>query len=439
MSLRIQRKKAAAVLVGSFLLLLFAKDFLGISMPNMVFTALWLLILVLADENSAAAFTLSSVICFASTLSITVPCAVYIVLSLFRRRTVKLDVFLLVSLYIVFVEAIRLLTVTGENFRSYVNSMAILFLVYTILSNLRDDRISAVKCIQYYIGFFVFLSLDIIWATVRSFGSFSAIISGHFRIGQVNTFDESLAGVFSINTNGIALMAIMAIASTVLLMSKKYISPKLAIPLLIYYSAVGFLTISKSFILVYAVFWCLYICWYFTKNHKNVIRPLCLISLFAILVALLWDTDVVQNVLARFDSEDWTTGRDQILVEYWNAMQESIFDSTFGVGLQNLKDKVSMRYAPHNAFLEIFVCFGGVGLAGYLLFFVQLIYTGLKICKAKNPGDRYRFINMIPFISYFIFIQGLQFLRVTYVYSLMAIAFAAFICAESQKKEEISA
>ena len=86
MRLRIQRGKIPVALVIIFLLLLTAKDFIGISIPGIVFTALWMMILLFADEDTSTAFTLSSVICFASTLSITIPCVFYIFLNLFRKK-----------------------------------------------------------------------------------------------------------------------------------------------------------------------------------------------------------------------------------------------------------------------------------------------------------------------------------------------------------------
>ena len=168
MKLRIQKGKISVVLVILFLLLLAVKDFMGMSIPGIVFTVLWMLILLLADESTSTAFTLSSVICFASTLSITIPCVFYIVLSVFRKKSLKVDVILLTSIYIALIELVRLIVGNGEEFRLYVNSMAVLFLVCIVIAKLKEKSASADLCIKYYIVFFAFLSLDIIWATIRT-------------------------------------------------------------------------------------------------------------------------------------------------------------------------------------------------------------------------------------------------------------------------------
>lgn len=430
MRLRIQRGKIPVALVIIFLLLLTAKDFIGISIPGIVFTALWMMILLFADEDTSTAFTLSSVICFASTLSITIPCVFYIFLNLFRKKSLKLDAIFLTSIYVALIEFFRLVAGGEEDFRLYVNSMAVLFLVYTVISKLKERSASADLCIKYYIACFAFLSLDIIWATVRSLGNLRAIISGSFRIGQVDLLDESMTGIFSINANGIALMSVLAVSSVMLLMSKKYFTKKMAIPLLIYFSAVGLLTVSKTFILVYAGFWCLYVCWYSSKSNTNIFKPFALVGAFILIIVFMWNTDIVQNVIVRFDTNDLTTGRVDVAVDYFDYMEQNRIASIIGIGLQNVTSKTALVHVPHNAILEIYVCFGIVGIIAYSLFFMSLVRSGIQKCKTSTNYDGRILINLIPFISFFVFIQSLQFLRINYIYASIAIAFAAMILTE---------
>ena len=435
MSLIIPKRKVPGIFVMLFLLLLTAKDFLGIAIPSILFTVIWIFILLLADEDTSTAFTLSSVICFASTLSITIPCVLYICLTLIRR-TLRLDAILLTSLYVALIELFRLISGNGEVFRLYVNSMAVLFLVYTVISKLKENSVSAVLCIKYYLVFFAFLSLDIIWATARTLGNIMRIISSGFRIGQVDILDESMTGILSINANGIALMSALAVSLVMLLMSKNFISKIIAISLLVYFSLVGLLTVSKTFILVYIGFWCLYLCWYSLKNNRNVFKPLALVGIIILMVVFMWNTDVVQNVIARFDTNDLTTGRVDVAVEYFDYMKHNIVASIIGIGLQNVTAKTSLIHVPHNAILEIYVCFGVVGIIGYLLFFVSLIRSGISICRNSSSYDGHILINMIPFICFSIFIQSLQFLRINYIYASIAITFAAMILRENQEEEE---
>lgn len=439
MSLVIKREKLPVGLVVAFLGLLFIKDFIGITIPSIVFTFVWILILLFADTDTSTAFTISSVICFASTVSITIPCAVFIVRSLLGRKTIRLNAVMMTSMYVVIVELCRLLCTQGEDFRHYVNSMVVLLLVWAVIMELDEKKASPQSCIKYYLAFFVFMSFDIVWATVKSLGSISAIVSTGFRIGQVELADETVEGIFSVNANGIALMAILAVASIMLMLSKKRMNLKLAIPMLIYCSLVGLLTVSKTFILVYAGFWILYVLWYASSNKTNVFKPLGLIVVGVIVIVAVWQTDIVQNIIVRFNAADITTGRVDVTNEYLEYMRNDKIASVIGIGLQNITSKVSLSHVPHNAILEIFVCFGVVGLIMYFCFFVSLIRMGIHFIKTETE-EHYTFINFIPFVVFITFIQGLQFLRITYIYALIALVFACMVLktrtANSTRKED---
>lgn len=425
MATKIEKKSLPLLYVIFFLILLAIKDFVGVSIPIVVFTVLWVLIIFFADNSVSTAFTLSSVICFASILSITIPCIIYLGLYILHHRRLKITPILVVSLYVIVIEFLRLVNNPAENFNLYVNSMSVLLLVYAVVSEISENRVNPIVCIKCYLAFFVFLSLDIIWATVKSLGSFQLIISGGFRIGQVELLDETVAGIFSINANGIALMSMIAISLTMLLYSRRYLSNGIAIPLMIYYSIVGLLTVSKTFILVYVGFWCLYICWYTVVNNHNILKPLALIIAFFIVIGLLWNTDIVQNIIIRFDVNDLTTGRIAVADEYLEFMRQNNAASIFGIGLQGVTGKTSLVHVPHNAILEIYVCFGGIGIIAYIAFFIFLIRSGLYVRRNEHNSIHPSFINLIPFTVFFIFIQSLQFLRINYIYASIAMTFAA--------------
>ena len=313
-------------------------------------------------------------------------------------------------------------TIEKKNIPSF---YVLLFLVYAVISEMSEARVDPTVCIKYYLLFFSFLSLDIIWATAKSLGSFLLIVSGSYRIGQVELLDETVTGIFSINANGIALMAMLAISLTMLLYNRRYLSNVIAILLMIYYSIIGLLTVSKTFILVYIGWWCLYICWYSVANNRNIFKTVALIIAFFVAVRILWNTDIVQNIIIRFDVNDLTTGRIDVAGEYLDFMRHNNVASVFGIGLQNVTGKTALVHVPHNAILEIFVCFGGIGIIAYIIFFLSLITTGIYIQRRGDNTIHSFFINLIPFIVFFIFIQSLQFLRINYIYASIAVAFAA--------------
>lgn len=419
-------------LITAFLALLFLRDIIGVGVPNIVFTVLWLLIIVLCEKPVSAAFTVSAVICFASTLSITIPSAAFIVWILFNRKTLKIHTVFFVSLYIIIEELIRVCLVSSDNFKQYTNSMVVLLLVCIITEELYENRLSDEKILKFYVLFFGFLSFDIIWATAKSLGGLSEIVTGTFRIGHISQYDETVVGLMSMNANGIALMTMVAISSLMLMISKGRIKKRFAIPLIVYFSFVGFLTISKTFLLVYVGFWVLYSLWYVKKNGKNIFKPLALFAVIGILTAAVWNTELVQNVVSRFDSEDITTGRVDVIFEYLSYMANNTKALFVGIGLQNITDKTSIIRVPHNAILEIFVCFGIVGILAYAAFFIALIRSAIK--HSKKTNEKNIFINFIPFIVFFVFIQSLQFLRINYIYASIAIVYACMLMTQKRKK-----
>lgn len=418
-------RKLPFAFVIVFMLLLTAKDYLGLSIPGNLFTLLWILIILFANKDVSTAFTLASVICFASTLSITIPCVLYFGLFIINHRKIRATPVLFVSLYVLIIEFMRLVGDSGESFNLYVNSMSVLLLVYTVITTISEKEVNPVTCIKFYLWFFAFLSLDIVFATAKTLGSFNSIITGSFRIGQIALIDENASGVFSINANGIALMSILAISLTMLLFVKGYLSRVPMIAFLIYYSIVGLLTVSKTFILVYVGFWCLYILWYTVTNNRNIFKTLALIIVALIVVYLMWDTNMVQNVIARFDTNDITTGRVDVAAEYIEYMNRHRIDSIIGIGLQNVTGKTSLIHVPHNAVLEIFVCFGWIGVLAYFAYFTFMFFSGVHLQRQNSDSIWVAGINFIPLFIFLVFIQGLQFLRITYIYSSIVLVFAA--------------
>ena len=364
------------------------------------------------------------VICFASILSITIPCIIYLGLYILHHRALKITPILLVSIYVVVIELFRLVNNPAESFNLYVNSMSVLLLVYAVVSEISE------KPCEFYCMYKILPCIFHI--SIFRYNMGYSKVARKFSIDYFRwlpnwtgrTLDETVTGIFSINANGIALMSMVAISLTMLLYSRKHLSNGIAIPLIIYYSIVGLLTVSKTFILVYIGFWCLYICWYTVSNHHNLFKTLALIMCFFIAIRLLWNTDMVQNIIIRFDVNDLTTGRIDVAAEYLEFMRQNNMASIFGIGLQDVTGKTSLVHVPHNAMLEIYVCFGGIGIIAYIVFFIFTIMSGLYVQKNESNNTHPSFINFIPFIVFFIFIQSLQFLRINYIYASIAMTFA---------------
>lgn len=414
-------------LIAAFLILLVLKDFAGVSVPSILFTLVWFAIILFCSTSVGGAFSIASVICFASTISITIPIVFYMVVVLVRNKKLgRLNPIFAISFIIAVIELVRLFLLQGESFNNYVNTMAVVLLTATIITGILNGDVEALMCLKFYLGLFVFLSVDIIWATAKAVGNIGGIISGSFRIGQVALIDSSVEGLLGMNSNGIALLAMVAAAAILLMFNKRYLSLLWSIIGIIFAVFVGFLTVSKTFILVFAGMYLLYLIWYILKSNGKNITPIFVLAVSIVAFIVLPQTTIVKNVLDRFSSGDLTTGRIDVANEYLDFMFKDFSRVILGMGLQNITIKSGFVHVPHNAILEIFVCFGIVGIIMFSVYFINLIKMNIEYRK-NNSLEKANFINYLPVVVYVVFIQSLQFMRINYIYAMIAIVFACLM------------
>ncbi len=417
----------------AFLGLLFARDFLGETIPLHVFTVIWILGIMVWDFNMSTAFTVSVSICFTSNISITIPIAVYIGYSFYKYGTkIKVNTFLVISALIAIQEYCRFSSRYFQSMTEYVSRIMIVFLVAFVITLFDFDDIKPESILKYYLTMYAFLIIDIIYATAHHLGSLSMIVSEHFRIGNTDRFVEE-SSLLSMNANGIALLSMIAICSALVLIHYKKFKLSIAVPFIVFSSVAGFLTISKTFILVYTGAMSMWLIWYAYSHQRSVIKTLGIILIFVCAVLILLQTPMVENVFERFETGDLTTGRVEIMGDYLEYMSDqNFFVKLFGIGIQNVNAKAGMMYVPHNAIIEIFVTIGFIGLIYYTLFFYKYLKRPNELCLMKYNKTPL-FINYIPFITYFTFIQSLQFIRIGYIYGSLITLFACMMCCENKQ------
>ncbi len=421
-------------LIASFLILLVLKDFVGVSIPSILFTVVWFAIILFCSTSVGGAFSIASVICFASTISITIPIVFYMVVVLVRKKKFgRLNPIFAISIIVAVIELARLFLLKDESFNNYVNTMSVVILTATIITGILNGDVEPSMCLKFYLGLFVFLSVDIIWATAKVVGNIGGIISGSFRIGQVDLFDSTMEGLLGMNSNGIALLAMVAVAVILLMFNKRYLSLLWSIIGIIFAAFVGFITVSKTFILVFAGMYLLYLIWYILKSNGKNITPIFVLAVSIVALIVLPQTTIVKNVLDRFSSGDLTTGRIDVANEYLDFMFKDFSRIILGLGLQNITIKSGFMHVPHNAILEIFVCFGIVGILMFSVYFINLIKMNIGYRK-NNSLEKANFINYLPIIVYAVFIQSLQFMRINYIYAMIAIVFACLTLVSNKRK-----
>ena len=379
------------------------------------------------------AFTVAATICFASSISITIPLFVFLLLFVFKHKILCRSSTLYLSLLIIFIEGTKFLQFDNQDFKLYVNySMIILVVAFVISFQFKKNIFDIALILKYYIAFFIFLSLDILILTIKNYGSFSAILDTSFRIGQTDFIEGELSSAMSINANGIGLLAIIAVIVAYILLRNHYVSKTYAYSVMVYSSIIGFLTVSKTFFVIYILMVILITIENTITYSKNPTKILALFVIIVIVFLIFKNTTFYSNIMLRFSTGDLTTGRIDITQKYIEFMSAHPQYQAFGLGLQNVNTKVGLANVPHNAILEIYVTLGIVGLISYLFFFIGIFFqanrNNLKVHNRKIP-----FLNIIPIIIYLVFIQSLQFLRISYIYgSIVIIALILLLCEKNK-------
>ena len=317
--------------------------------------------------------------------------------------------------------------------------LAPLLLVYCILFADRNISIS--------IGQLIFpLLLLLIWFVCRiaekddypklvSYFSFGFVISaciGFFKdqiplMQEIFALDELyIDGVvttgevirysgLSYDPNFFALIDCMLIAILLMKNGKMTVARALT---LIFLVVVGFLTFSKSYVILLALIFIIFI----FKNLLHPFRTLLVISAVLCGLALLDNLSglkILALVNARFSSannvNDLTTGR----LDLWLKYTEYIFNNfrylIFGGGFNTL----SLGKAAHNTYIEYLYRFGLLGVALWIAYFLN---CKKEIGRNKNKNLKKSFLA--PVLVFFV---GIFFLSAFYFQQFWCCIFFAMI------------
>ena len=208
---------------------------------------------------------------------------------------------------------------------------------------------------------------------------------------------------------------------------------KLDYVLLALLTVFGVMTMSRTFLLCFAVILMTFV---FSSNGslRVKIRRATIVVLFIIVLLLVvyWFMPfILESFLARFQEDDISNGRIGLFQFYAEHILSSPKHLLFGVGMQEILPKLEAIYGtvanvPHNGIQEILVCWG---LPGLLLFgtnVLTMVVETKKKCKHK-------WINFLPLILIFVDIQFGQLIRSGVM--LLALSFATVsLCWRSEEE-----
>jgi len=228
----------------------------------------------------------------------------------------------------------------------------------------------------------------------------NAFLEAGQRFGEGLRDEENFS--FSFNPNSLGLASNMGIMGLLMLINNKR-AKLLDYIVFILLIAVGLLTMSRSFIICLVLILLYYFVFQSGTLKKKVlsIAGLALLFVAIILVATAVAPDIMESYAKRFMVDDITNGRDVLLTFYNDHIMSGAEYLLFGVGLQNYGDKVNRIHntnmnVSHNAYQELIVVWGIVGLA----LFIYLICCLIK--RAKENSSKMVALSYLP-IGLFLF------------------------------------
>lgn len=222
-----------------------------------------------------------------------------------------------------------------------------------------------------------------------------------FNDGQYNRL---VLTAFHVNHLAAFCLFAMAFSSIVLLTKKNKTKKEI-----IYYSlmylvnlAVGFLTLSKAFMVVFAFEVGIVLLYYAVKHKKKAFKLIGIVAGLLILFCLIF-RQRLDTILERFFVYNYdtilgmlTTGRSAIWQKYTNAVLETPAKLLFGFGLFS---QDQLLIGPHNFYIFLLYRFGIIGI--FLL--GLLVY-----CYIKTIKDKPNFSIRLSLIFFTFLVIGLQ-------------------------------
>jgi O-antigen ligase len=160
------------------------------------------------------------------------------------------------------------------------------------------------------------------------------------------------------------------------------------------------------------------------------IKFVCIVAVI-VLIALgllfLLFPALMEFYISRFQMEDLTTGRMDLMAHYHEFVMSDPVHLFFGIGLHDFNKKVMNVYriarnVPHNGVQELIVAWGLPGLIMFLILWVVMILRARQCCKKQG------LINYIPLLIILLKVQAGQMLNSAYTMLAFSFAYLSMCC-----------
>lgn len=389
------------------ILIIFLTKVLLVKINPLIIDLLFLFILIFFGKEELLymlAFSLPIMACFDNVAHILL---IYLIL-VFIKSKFKISLkYVLASLFFIILELIAHYYYNVSDVNRMLGYLTCFLIFLYIIIELPHCNISYKKFLKMYIygtlTLFIFYLLTIF--SYYKTAAFGLLLNNDFRLGSAGHGDfENLS--ININANTIAFYALIGVFLPVVL---KIIAKDSKNRLLYYFipifmAILGFLTKSRSFIIVF-IFGLFIIVLLNSKTKQQVFNSIIIMSLILIIAAVLLNSNnvIINSIIDRFHSSEMSTasGRSVLFEMYNDAFFHKTSYKLIGSGVTDYKLIYNLPNSVHNGVQQVLISYG---LFGFIIFASVLISPIIKYRKDK-------LISFVPLFLAFIFIQTIQLLN----------------------------
>ncbi len=397
--------------------MLFLRDYVGVAIPAVVFLLFTTIVVVFGDKSdiiNMCVCLIPMLNAFQTKFALIIAMVGYFFR--FGEKTFKLKV-LFPLIFLLFWEIVHNLTedfVLVEIIRLFVELFFCLFVVSISHEDVDYNSMARTLAFTTICVSFIILLVQL----KQVYYQVNLLFSGVYRFGYGLDMDELTVG-FNPNILSFICLSSIECLSLVYFKGESTILDKAMIVLLVIF---GLLTMSKKFILCGAIFIILLLL--AQKNPWKKFKYLFAILLLGIVTLFILTKtfpSVTEMISSRFDTDDISTGRVDIMNFYNTQIVSSPGLALFGVGYHDYREKIEYIFngepIPHNEIQELIVMWGIPGLIAFYWFIKEIISSGLHV----NKGIK--FINFIPIFILLIFCMAAQMVSSTVIVMLIAVSY----------------
>lgn len=421
-------KNRLFLMQGILFILLILRDVNVLILPGITYLGLAVIIPVFLGKEDVIAYSVGFAMMGTGiqVAYITLACfCCYTYKNKFRVHTKQLIFVLIMLVY----ESVHILFSNNDSLVEFIRYAITYVYVFFVLFEDYDTN-TILKISKSYINATVFVCIDVLLQMLTMLDiTIVDYLNMSLRLGYSDQLQQVIR--FSADPNLLAQSCTISLVIAVLLFKNKYsdVFLKTAMILLLLF---GLMTLSKTFLLsLIFIVLCLMLK---TSVETNVLKSIknIFIAVFFVLIAIIIIYNVYpsyfENINARFDTNDLTTGRVRIAQNYFTYLIKEPFAMFFGVGLQNLGVKTGCGASPHAAIVECLTSFGLIGTIFIIWLIVKAIY---KITKKQRKV----LLVYMPFFVTLVLIQSTQFFRMRD--RILTLIVVVVLCGINHKSEGV--